>query len=288
MDAIEFLGSGSALNLAREPSCFALHHGKQIMLVDTGGGVGILKQLRQARIKLSRVEYIYLTHTDFDHSSGLAPLLLAKALEREQEQEAVHILGSRAVLRRVRRVLATTGNDVLRLWRNNLCWHPVEIGRRLAIDTRLSIIPVPASHQQPPFQPTGLLLDLSNVRICYSGDTRPHAGLATYAAGAQWLIHEASFTQEYTALAHQLGHSTAAEAGELAAALGVERLIVTHVGIDTRHTSEARLIQEAQQHFTGDILVAREGICLFIGEPAHMSMREEVAHLPTLQGRTSS
>lgn len=259
MNAIEFLGSGSALNLAREPSCFALCRDNQVMLVDTGSGVGILQQLRQTRIKLSQIEHIYLTHTDFDHSSGLAPLLLAKALDREQLTEKVYVLGSRAVLWRLREVLATTANDVLRLWRNHLCWHPVEIGRTVAIDARLSILPLPASHQQPHFEPTGLMLDLGGLRICYTGDTRPHAGLATYATGVQWLIHEASFMQEHSALAHQLGHSTAAEAGLLAAALGVKHLILTHVGIDTNKASEELLIQEAQQHFAGDILVAREG-----------------------------
>jgi ribonuclease Z len=95
-------------------------------------------------------------------------------------------------------------------------------------------------------------------RVVISGDTRPCDGLREVARNADLLVHEATFSEEDHVRAKETGHSTAAEAAELARAAGVKRLVLTH--ISPRYSREApELLAEARGVFP-DTVVARDGM----------------------------
>ncbi|XID92711.1 ribonuclease Z [Paenibacillaceae bacterium WGS1546] len=60
------------------------------------------------------------------------------------------------------------------------------------------------------------------------GDTRPTAAAVRLAAGADLLVHEATFGADLAEKAELYGHSTAVQAAEIAKAAGVGRLLLTH------------------------------------------------------------
>ena len=66
-------------------------------------------------------------------------------------------------------------------------------------------------------------------RIVISGDTRPCQTTEVYAHEAELLVHEATFLADERARARETGHSTAAEAAELARDAGVSLLALTHL-----------------------------------------------------------
>lgn len=65
--------------------------------------------------------------------------------------------------------------------------------------------------------------------IAIGGDSEPCDGALMLAAGADVLVHEATFEADRAASAREHGHSTTAEAAQLALKAGVGRLIVTHI-----------------------------------------------------------
>src|SRR5207302_461516 len=79
----------------------------------------------------------------------------------------------------------------------------------------------------------------------------PCGAVETLARDAHTLIHEATFSERR---ASRFGaHSTAAQAGEVAARAGVRRLLLAH--IDAGHHGELEaLVEEARQHFSGGVL----------------------------------
>ncbi len=87
-------------------------------------------------------------------------------------------------------------------------------------------------------------------KIVISGDTSPCEALRIAAHEADVLVHEATFTEEDAARAHETGHSTARQAAELAREAQVRMLALVHLSI--RHAArdckaQARAVFPAAQ-----------------------------------------
>ena len=94
--------------------------------------------------------------------------------------------------------------------------------------------------------------------VVYTGDTRPTDRTAELAAGADLLIHDATFAADNAARARRTAHSTAAEAAELAARADAARLALVHVS--SRYAgSVAPLEREACEAFDGEAFVPEDG-----------------------------
>jgi ribonuclease Z len=98
----------------------------------------------------------------------------------------------------------------------------------------------------------------SGRKLVFTGDARPSDTTAEVAAGADLLIHEATFADEEAPLAVETGHSTAREAATVADRAGVKRLVLTH--ISSRYSRDVQeLAAEARSVFPSAI-VARDGM----------------------------
>ncbi|HXV92667.1 MAG TPA: MBL fold metallo-hydrolase, partial [Pseudonocardia sp.] len=93
-------------------------------------------------------------------------------------------------------------------------------------------------------------------RFAFVMDTRLCDAVYALAEGADMLVIESTFLGEHEALAREYGHLTARQAGEVAAACGVRRLVLTH--FSQRYAEPDRFHDEAAAVFGGEIVLARD------------------------------
>lgn len=90
------------------------------------------------------------------------------------------------------------------------------------------------------------------VGIAYCLDTRPCPNAVWLAQGADWLIYEATFTEDLLEEAEHYGHSTARQAAQTALDAGARHLLLTH--FSSRYPDLTPLLEEAREVFPKAVL----------------------------------
>lgn len=90
----------------------------------------------------------------------------------------------------------------------------------------------------------------------YLSDTSRSAVAAERVKGVSLLYHEATYTREFKHDAKERGHSTAADAAQMAVVAGAERLLLGH--FSSRYKSPEVLLEEAKEIFENSA-IAEEG-----------------------------
>lgn len=98
-------------------------------------------------------------------------------------------------------------------------------------------------------------------KVVLSGDTRPCPALTEASAGADLLVHEATFSDDEQERALETRHSTAREAGRVARQATVKRLVLNH--LSSRHDTDPKpLLEQAREEFKGQCEVAYDGLTI--------------------------
>lgn len=248
-----FLGtSGAVPGLERDTVSLAFVGSSEALLVDVGGSP--VQKLLRAAIDPGRVSHILITHIHPDHVYGLPALI----------QDLV-LLGRTAPLPvycRAEHVGPLT--DLLDLFGlgTRQDGFPVPIygvepreGTAVLQTVSFTVTASPNAHGAMPNLALRFEVAERGTAVVYSSDTEPCDAVTRLARGADTLIHEATFPERDRG---RFGaHSTAADAGRVAARAGVLRLILCHIEAEYHGELEA-LAAEARSHFQGVVEIAEE------------------------------
>jgi ribonuclease Z len=78
--------------------------------------------------------------------------------------------------------------------------------------------------------------------------------------GVDLLVHDSTYTTADVGLAIRHAHTTAAEAGRIAAEAGARALVLTHISSRYRAAEIAAMADEAMARFPGEVVVAEDGL----------------------------
>jgi ribonuclease Z len=114
-----------------------------------------------------------------------------------------------------------------------------------------------------PVEPAfGYRFDCGGKSIVVSGDTRPNDNLVKFAKNADVLVMEAYLPEHFlkvdtpeVAKKLMAYHTSAEEAGDVAAKAGVKTLVLTHL---IPANAEGTFAERAKAHFRGQVVVGRD------------------------------
>jgi ribonuclease Z len=249
MSRVIILGSSNAVpTLKAENTHMVLVGENRTVLIDSVSTPVI--RLEQAGVDLRRITDIVVTHFHPDHVSGL-PLLLMD-LWLLGRKDPINIYGLDHAIDRVETLLD------LYSWRDWPNFFPVSFFRlpESELTTVLDcpeflIKSSPVHHMIPTIGLRFEFKDSGRV-LAYSCDTEPCEEVVRLSQGANILIHEATGAS--------FGHSSAKQAGEIAAKAGVTNLYLIHYTTFGRASED--LIAEAGETFPGKIKLARDFMVL--------------------------
>jgi ribonuclease BN (tRNA processing enzyme) len=248
---VRLLGTGGWLpSDRRETACVALREGADLLLLDAGTG---LRRLATEPALIEGVErlHVALSHFHLDHTYGLMAMPALRSLRAREVWAPGRLVAGVDGEELVHRLLdppflAGDADDVIRQL----------VTAVHELDETAEIGPFRVETRVQPLHNGPTLALRVNGELVYCTDTAYDTENGVFARGARVLLHEAFDAADTT---ENPQHSAAGEAGRIAAAAGVERLVVVHVsplGVD-----EERLAACARTRFEASE-VGRDGLVL--------------------------
>ncbi|MHC1625929.1 MAG: ribonuclease Z [Methanoculleaceae archaeon] len=288
---VYFLGTAGALPTPqRNPPCILIRRGSETLLFDCGEGAQ--QQMMRARCGFT-IDGIFITHWHADHFLGIFGLVQTLSFTGRTEPLTIYgpdgveeiarlagRLGASSIQFPIEGVCLHHG-DCVRFGGYSVeafsTRHGIEgLGYILREDDRpgrfdretaisLGVPPGPLFGRLQ----RGETITLGDRRvkpeevmgpprpgrtIVYTGDTRPiPRRIASLVHSPDLLIHDATFDDAARARAHEVGHSTAGEAGEAATMCNAAVLALVH--LSSRYTSPKNHLHDAARTFQGEIIV---------------------------------
>jgi len=246
MPKLIILGTANAIPVENhENTHLALIGEQRRILIDCAGNPVV--RLKQAGIDLNGLTDLFLTHFHPDHVSGVPSLLMSMWLLGRSD--ILNIYGLQYTLDRIEKLMG------LYQWDRWPGFFPVTFHRLAAEPLTLAlecseflVYTSPVEHLIPTI---GLRIESSSTGmvLAYSCDTQPCQAVVELAANANVLIHES--TGE-----HQ-GHSSASQAGSIAARAKVGSLYLVHY-----NPQDKSLESQAQTEFSGPVTRAEDFMIL--------------------------
>lgn len=255
---LTILGTGNALAVKCYNTCFALENGGEVLLVDAGGGNGIFAQLDRAGIDFPAIRAMYLTHGHTDHLLGAVWVVrkIAQMMNGGKYPGEFHIYGHEKVLSMLETICAMTlPKRVMAPWGLRIHAHAVADGETFtACGMELTAFDI-FSTKEKQFGFRAALPD--GKSLCCLGDEPYNEKCGAYAEGCDLLMCEAfclsGMADKFKP--YEKNHSTAKDAGRLAARLKAKTLLLYHTEDETLETRKEAYTKEAAAEFAGTVLV---------------------------------
>lgn len=254
MEKIHVLGTGNAMVTKCYNTCFALESNDKYILVDAGGGNGILRQLQEAKIDLLDIPYIFVSHCHIDHIMGVIWLIRAYSAKaaKKKDIDPLVIYGHKGVIH----VLQTMMEMLLNKKQSeslvgNLSLQEVGDGEVVEVmDFKLTFFDIQSTKDQQ----YGCLFDCpSGKRMLFLGDEPYREVEAPYTKGVDYLLHEAFCLYEHKDIfePYKKNHTTAKDAGRIAKELNIPNLVLYH--------TEDKNIENRKDIYKAEALIEYDG-----------------------------
>ena len=243
-------------------------------VVDCGDGVA--RQMVSAGIAPATLRHIFITHHHSDHNADYGTLMLLAWAAGLRTR--VDTWGPPPIERMTQLFLEMSATDIETRMADErfpplaplIHAHDVTRPGEVMADAGMKVTAAVVSH---PLVEHALAyrFDAPDRSIVISGDTTPSDNLIQLARGADVLVHEAIYLPAIDRIAARVpggarlkehilrSHTSAEDAGRVAQAAGVKRLVLSHLApADDPAVTDEMWIDAAHTHFRGPVTVGKD------------------------------
>jgi ribonuclease Z len=235
-------------------------------VVDAGRGATM--RIAGTDLKYANLRGVFLTHLHSDHTAGL-PDLFNTSWQFGRKTVPLDLYGPRGTKKLANAMLDFFEEDIH--WRRDVLEkHPAAgatirthiVHEGIVYDDGKVRITAFAVDHRPVVNAFGYRFESGGRTVVISGDTRPNENLVRNAKDADVLVLEAYLPEHFARVdtpevAARLTryHTSAEEAGQLAAKAGVRKLVLTHL---IPGNAEETFRERAGRAFKGEIVVGKD------------------------------
>lgn len=263
MEQLYVFGTGNAVVTHCYNTCFAIRNPEgEYFMADTGGGNGILRILEDMEVDMGRIHHIFLTHEHTDHLLGIIWLIrmISVRMKKETYKGYLYIYCHEDLAETVRIICRLTLQPKFyRAIGDTIQLVPVHDGEsKTILNYPVTFFDIRSSKATQ----FGFTLTLENRKtLTCLGDEPCNPQCEIYAAGCDWLLHEAFclYGDRDRFNPYEKHHSTVKDACQLAESLHIRNLVLWHTEDKTLATRKEQYTAEGARYFNGNLYVPYDG-----------------------------
>ena len=257
MNKITMLGTGNAIVTQCYNTCFTLQTDTTLLLVDGGGGNGVLSQLKKVNIAIADIHNLFITHAHTDHILGVIWIIRMVAQCKDYKGQ-LHVYGNDKVQLVIRTIIdLILAKKQLEKVAERVVFHELHDGDTFDVgDIHMQCFDIHSTKEKQ----YGFRAELPSTVVACLGDEPYNPQNRQFVEHADWLLCEAFclYADREEFKPYEKSHSTALDAGKLATELGVRNLLLYHTEEKTLTTRRESYTREAAQYFKGRIVVPND------------------------------
>ena len=262
MEKLNILGTGHAMTLDCYNTCFTLENNDgEHILVDTGGGSQIIKQLRDAKIDIRKIHNIILSHKHTDHILGIFQIIryVTKLFRNNDYEGNLNIYMHKELETTIRKILfEVLSEKFTQFIDNKIMFHIVEDKEEVKIlKYNVKFLDIYAKKVKQ----FGFKTKLENGKtLVFLGDETFDNRLREEVQNSDWLLHEAMCldSEADKFKPYEKMHSTVKTASKIATSLNVKNLVLYHSNDNDLENRKKLYTEEAQKYFKGNVYVPND------------------------------
>ena len=257
MDKLIVLGTGNAMVTKCYNTCFALQRGSEYVLVDAGGGNGIMAQLTKAGVPNTAIRPLNVTHADCDHLLGVVWMVrkIGDLMMAGKYQGQLHVWCHASIIEAIRIMSELSlQKKHVKMLGEHIVLHPITEGTETEmLGCQVRFFDILSSK----LLQYGFTVSREGWKLTCLGDEPYNPLCEKVVRGSDWLLAEAFCLYGHRDIfkPYEKHHSTVMDAAKLAQELHVPNLVLWHTE-DTYYENRKELYTaEGKEYYTGNLFV---------------------------------
>lgn len=255
MERLMMLGTGNALTTKCYNTCYLIENQNQYIMVDAGGGNGILAQMQKLNLEFGDVRHLIVTHEHCDHVLGVVWVIrkIATLMKQDNYQGEFHIWCHDKLDGIIRQLTdLTLQKKFVSLIDDRIIIHVVQDGENASLlNHSVTFFDIHSTKAKQ----YGFKIQDEEKQLVYLGDEPLNQKCVDYLKNIKWLVCEAFclYSQREIFKPYEKHHATVKDACELAEKYQVPHMVLVHTEDKNYENRKDLYIEEGKTYYHGDL-----------------------------------